>query len=174
MADTPQSPTSTAEQVELFRAAATRLSVAARTAGAPLVRWTRDTSPADKGYTFHENVVVDGYNAATCEGGSTPPGEGREDAATADANLIALGQPVVALAVASWLDAEATMLDSIEPVVALWNGAIEAASGVVDMIRVGTDANGQIAMQFDSSASALHLARTVLAVGLPPDPGQDS
>lgn len=169
MNDTPPPSTSLAETIATLRAASRRLRAAALAAGGPTARWTRDTTQAHGNFAHSENVVEDAMDIANCPGGTTPPEDGREHAAKAHADLIALTQPAVALAVASWLESEAALLDALEPIVEVWNAAIETTSGVTDAIRLGTTKDGAPAMQLDSTASAAHLATTILAVHLPGD-----
>jgi hypothetical protein len=66
------------------------------------------------------------------------------------------------LATADWLDAEAAVLDSFEPLLDALNFAIEHTSGVKSYIEFGRSESGEIKMHGSTTESALRLARAVL------------
>ena len=75
---------------------------------------------------------------------------------------IALWDPVTALCVADWLDAEATLLDLMEPLVDLWNAVLKQDDRPVGEFKLGRQENGEIAMHIESTPAALTLAPRIL------------
>ena len=75
---------------------------------------------------------------------------------------IALWDPVTALCVADWLDAEATLLDLMEPLVDLWNAVLKQDDRPVGEFKLGRRENGEIAMRIESTPAALTLAHRIL------------
>ena len=75
---------------------------------------------------------------------------------------IALWDPVTALCVADWLDAEATLLDLMEPLVDLWNAVLKQDDRPVGEFKLGRQENGEIAMHIESTPAALTLAHRIL------------
>ena len=80
----------------------------------------------------------------------------------ADADYIAMMHPPVALALADWLDSEAAVQGSMEPMANLISLTIEKAGGPAGYVRIGTDEDGNPQMQADSSPAALAVADAVL------------
>lgn len=75
---------------------------------------------------------------------------------------IALWDPVTALCVADWLDAEATLLDLMEPLVDLWNAVLKQDGSPVGEFKLGRQEDGEIAMHVESTPAALALAHRIL------------
>lgn len=71
----------------------------------------------------------------------------------------------VASAVADWLESEAAMQESIEPIVELWSAALEHVSGGVSTISLGRDSDGNVAMRAMSTDFGVRLAERILAAG---------
>lgn len=70
--------------------------------------------------------------------------------------------PVVALAVADWLDAEAATRGEMEPFAELINAAISRQGGPKSYIRFGRNSAGEIAMVTDTLDAALAVAHAYL------------
>ena len=132
---------------ERLRAAATRLrEVAGDATPGPWVAGVRCVW----GLHSDDEIVVDGDDG---DGGVL-----RE----ADADYIAMMHPPVALALADWLDSEAAVQGSMEPMANLISLTIEKAGGPAGYVRIGTDEDGNPQMQADSSPAALAVADAVL------------
>lgn len=79
-----------------------------------------------------------------------------------DADFIAAMHPGVALALADWLEAEAAVQDSMQPMAELISLTIEQAGGPAGYVRILHDDDGNPQMQADSSPAALRLADLIL------------
>ena len=80
----------------------------------------------------------------------------------AESDHIASWHPAVALAVADWLDAEAWLLDSLEPFVSMFDAALNQVSGGTARLSLGRTEDGQPDLRADSSEQALAVARAYL------------
>ena len=82
-----------------------------------------------------------------------------------DATLIATMHPGVALALADWLDAEAAVQGSMEPMAELVSVCVEQAGGPAGYVTIGHDDDGNPQMHADSSPAALRVAEAILGGG---------
>lgn len=72
--------------------------------------------------------------------------------------------PEVTSAVADWLEGEAAMIETIEPLVDVFAVALEHASGGKSTIELGRRADtGEVALQAMSSDFGVRLAEVILA-----------
>lgn len=70
--------------------------------------------------------------------------------------------PVVAGALADWLDVEAALIDGLGPVIDVWNMAIAKDGGPVGHFRLLVDEDGKPTFHLDSTSHASKLAALVL------------
>lgn len=87
-----------------------------------------------------------------CRAYATSPRE------TENAAFIACWNPLVALSVADWLDAEAATLENFEPLLHLVNLAYEQAGAPKAYLQFGRKEDGEIQMRSDTSPAALAVA----------------
>lgn len=76
---------------------------------------------------------------------------------------VALWSPPVALAVAAWLEAEAAMLDALEPTTAIANVTLRHFTGARTVIELAHTESGEVLMQASTTESALLLAALILS-----------
>jgi hypothetical protein len=139
--------TSSMTPIETLRAAATLMRE--RTELVPEGPWQSRLACVWSGWD--EVVLLDGED-----------GTGGADTDKVAA-YIASWHPVVALAVADWLDGEAVVLGETEPFVEMVNAVVTHGSGVETLLQLGRNADGSIAMHADTSQAALAVARAYLS-----------
>lgn len=139
----PNAPSVTPSPIETLREAARRIREEAQAAIVPWHPYSDTSLPLRSGVQMWSDDMR-GYLGGTW-------GE-----------FAASWHPVIALAVADWLDAEAATRGEMEPFAELINAAISRDGGPKSYIRFGRNESGEIAMVTDTLDAALAVAHAYL------------